>query len=126
MSHAAARGSDAPLPFCAILLGGPGAGRRTRSAAGVPALDGGGAGRDAAAWELPRPGFRGDPAASLTIFPLPTSRAIVDKTYTAAIFRSDEITPVKTLDRAASPELSNGPTLAFKDVAMQLLGNLFE
>jgi threonine synthase len=54
-------------------------------------------------------------------------KAIVDWTYTAAIFRSSEITPVKRL----RPDvyllgLSNGPTLAFKDLAMQLLGNLFE
>lgn len=54
-------------------------------------------------------------------------RAIVDKTYTAAIFRSDEITPVKTLEPGLHIlGLSYGPTLAFKDVAMQLLGNLFE
>jgi threonine synthase len=54
-------------------------------------------------------------------------RAIVDRTYTATTFGSDEITPLTTLEpglyllRAA-----NGPTLAFKDIAMQLLGNLFE
>ena len=54
-------------------------------------------------------------------------KAIVDKTYTAAIFRSDEITPVKTLEPGLHLlGLSYGPTLAFKDVAMQLLGNLFE
>ncbi|HCK79250.1 MAG TPA: threonine synthase, partial [Actinobacteria bacterium] len=54
-------------------------------------------------------------------------RRIVDDTYTATVFRSDDITPL----REVSPGvhilgLSNGPTLAFKDVAMQLLGNLFE
>ena len=54
-------------------------------------------------------------------------REIIDKTYTAAVFGSEEITPVLTL----SPGLhllrcSNGPTLAFKDVAMQWLGHLFE
>jgi threonine synthase len=54
-------------------------------------------------------------------------RAIVDKTYTADIFRSEDITPVKTLEPGLHIlGLSNGPTLAFKDVAMQLLGNLFE
>ena len=54
-------------------------------------------------------------------------KAIVDKTYTAEIFRSDDITPVKTLEPGLHIlGLSNGPTLAFKDVAMQLLGNLFE
>jgi threonine synthase len=54
-------------------------------------------------------------------------RAIVDATYTARVFRSAEITPVKTLEPGLHIlELSNGPTLAFKDLAMQLLGNLFE
>ncbi|MDD5403730.1 MAG: threonine synthase [Sulfuricella sp.] len=54
-------------------------------------------------------------------------KAILDKTYTAEIFRSDDITPVKTLEPGLHIlGLSYGPTLAFKDVAMQLLGNLFE
>lgn len=54
-------------------------------------------------------------------------RDIVDRTYTAAAFGSDEITPVSTLEPGLHLlHLSNGPTLAFKDIAMQLLGNLFE
>jgi len=54
-------------------------------------------------------------------------QGIVDRTYTAAVFGSDEITPVRTLEPGlALLGLSNGPTAAFKDVAMQLLGALFE
>ena len=54
-------------------------------------------------------------------------RALVDKTYTAATFGSSEITPLSEIgDGLWLQALSNGPTLAFKDVAMQLLGNLFE
>ena len=54
-------------------------------------------------------------------------KALVDRTYTTRVFRSADITPVRTLQ----PDvhllgLSYGPTLAFKDLAMQLLGNLFE
>ena len=38
-----------------------------------------------------------------------------------------EITPVRTLsDGLKIQALSNGPTLAFKDMAMQFLGNAFE
>jgi len=54
-------------------------------------------------------------------------RALVQRTYTADIFGSGAITPVTPLDEGFYLlELSNGPTLAFKDVAMQFLGNLFE
>jgi threonine synthase len=65
-------------------------------------------------------------------------RQIVRKTYTAKVYcngRADddanEITPIHWLGEEAGTQigllsLSNGPTLAFKDMAMQLLGNLFE
>ena len=54
-------------------------------------------------------------------------RLIIDKTYTSKVFGSNDITPVKTLEPGLHIlALSNGPTLAFKDIAMQLLGNLFE
>jgi threonine synthase len=75
--------------------------------------------------------------------PAPDLKAICLKTYTQAVFGTKEIVPLKKLENplTLSTELrtggsgqatvyleglSNGPTLAFKDMAMQLLGNLFE
>jgi threonine synthase len=47
--------------------------------------------------------------------------------YTASTFGSDEVTPLVELEPGLKLlQLSNGPTLAFKDLAMQLLGALFE
>jgi threonine synthase len=67
-------------------------------------------------------------------FPATTLRDIARRTYTAAAFgngRPDsdpaQVAPLRWLEPGLGLlELSNGPTLAFKDMAMQLLGALFE
>ncbi|MCX8098883.1 MAG: threonine synthase [Casimicrobiaceae bacterium] len=52
------------------------------------------------------------------------------QSYTAEAFGSEAIAPLRSLEafdaRLRLLELSNGPTLAFKDMAMQLLGRMFE
>jgi len=54
-------------------------------------------------------------------------RALCAKTYTAEVYGTGEIVPLRHLENGLWIEaLSNGPTLAFKDMAMQLLGHLFE
>jgi threonine synthase len=58
---------------------------------------------------------------------VPQLDAIVERTYSARVFGSEEITPLHALERGLYLlRLSCGPTLAFKDIALQLLGHLFE
>ena len=66
---------------------------------------------------------------SLYIDDIPATdlKALCVKTYTKEVYGTEAIVPLRTLEDGLLIEaLSNGPTLAFKDMAMQLLGNLFE
>lgn len=54
-------------------------------------------------------------------------RGIIGRSYNPRLFGSNDITPIQPLaDRWGILKLSNGPTMAFKDVALQLLANLME
>jgi len=54
-------------------------------------------------------------------------RSMCRRAYNREVFGTDSIVPLKALEDGLMLEaLSNGPTLAFKDMAMQMLGQLFE
>ncbi len=63
----------------------------------------------------------------ITDIPPADLKRLIDRTYTKAAFGSGDIAPVTSLGPGTYLlHVSNGPTLAFKDIALQLLGNLFE
>ena len=114
-----------PQPFSAILLEGLAPDGGLTVPASYPKL------RGPELAQLRPLGYRRLAFALLSMFaddiPPPELEALIDRTYTAATFGSDEITPLLTLEPGVLLlRASNGPTLAFKDIAMQLLGNLFE
>ena len=129
MYYLSTRGNSVPRTFCEILLEGlaPDGGLYLPTA--YPQVD-------VATLEAWRTLYREQGYAALAFailsryisdIPADDLKAICDKTYTAAVFGTEQITPVRQLEGELYIEgLSNGPTIAFKDMAMQLLGNLFE
>ena len=125
MQYISTRGGMQPQPFSAILLEGLAPDGGLTVPAEYPHLSG------PALASLRPLGYRRLAFALLSLFAddiAPAElEALIDRTYTAATFGSDDITPLMTLEPGVMLlRASNGPTLAFKDVAMQLLGNLFE
>ena len=125
MLYLSTRGGAQPKRFTDILLEGMAADGGLYLPEAYPRLSAG---------ELERMramDYRGLAFAVLSRFfddlPAAQLEALIARSYTRAAFGSEEITPLRTLEPGLHLlGLSNGPTLAFKDLAMQLLGNLFE
>ena len=125
MKYLSTRGDKTERHFCDILLEGlaPDGGLYLPTA--YPQVDG----ATLARWRGLSYADLAFEILSLYIDDIPAAdlKAIAHRTYTEAVFGTPQITPLKPLEPGlALVALSNGPTLAFKDMAMQLLGQLFE
>jgi threonine synthase len=136
MQYISTRGQAAPQSFSEILLGGLAPDGGLYLPAEYPQVSG----AELDAW---RKLSYADLALEIlrkfaTDIPDDDLKALTRKTYTAEVYRNardgedaGQITPLRVLEEKNGAALilqalSNGPTLAFKDMAMQLLGNLFE
>ncbi|MDY0034929.1 MAG: threonine synthase [Zoogloea oleivorans] len=133
MRYISTRGQSAPQSFCDILLGGLAPDGGLYLPESYPQITR----AELDAWRKLSYAELAFAVLSRFIDDIPAAdlKAICDKTYTAEVYgyvrdgaKASDITPVHWLKpgRLGLLELSNGPTLAFKDMAMQLLGNLFE
>ena len=121
MRYVSTRGGGEPLPFCATVLTGLARDGGLFLPEAIPDVRDRLAGwarlsYPALAYEILRLYADDIPAAAL--------RDMIDRSY--ATFRAPEVTPVVAAGDVQILELFHGPTLAFKDVALQFLGNLFE
>ena len=131
MKYISTRGGAEPQPFCDILLGGLAPDGGLYLPDSYPQV-----GDRLAEWRKLSYAELAFEILSLYVDDIPAAdlKAICDKTYTAQTYRwcrpgrnPADIAPLTLLEPDFHLlELSNGPTLAFKDMAMQLLGNLFE
>ncbi len=125
MKYLSTRGGSPPKPFCDILLEGLAPDGGLAMPESYPQLT------DAELTHMRAMAYPDLAFAVLSKFiddiPADALKALVDKTYRVEVFGSADIAPLTTLEPGLHIlGLSNGPTLAFKDMAMQLLGNLFE
>ena len=125
MRYVSTRGDATPRAFCDILLEGLAPDGGLYLPAVYPKVDA----ATLARWRGLAYADLAFEILSLYIDDIPAGdlRAICHRVYSKAIFGTDAITPLKPAgDGISLVALSNGPTLAFKDMAMQLLGALFE
>ncbi|WP_428423597.1 threonine synthase [Methylibium sp.] len=125
MNYLSTRGDTTPRGFCDILLEGLAPDGGLYLPERYPRVDA----ATLARWRGLSYADLAFEILSLYIADIPAAdlHMLVHKTYTREIFGTTQITPLKPLEPGiALQALSNGPTLAFKDMAMQLLGNLFE
>ncbi|MBK7462039.1 MAG: threonine synthase [Betaproteobacteria bacterium] len=132
MRYISTRGHAAPQTFCDILLGGLAPDGGLYLPESYPQISR----SELDAWRKLSYADLAYEILSRFITDIPPAdlKALVSKTYTAEVYRHarnggdvTQITPLTQLEGDLyTQELSNGPTLAFKDMAMQLLGNLFE
>ena len=135
MRYLSTRGHADRKRFCEILLEGLAPDGGLYLPESYPQLDNAALTRLRGIWQSQGYAALAFELLSLYIDDIPAAdlKALCAKTYTEAVFGTPQIVPLKPLQSAgaAKPDLylealSNGPTLAFKDMAMQLLGNLFE
>ena len=125
MNYLSTRGEAASRGFAAILLEGLAPDGGLYVPERYPHVDA----QTLAAWRrlsYPELAFA---VLSLYIDDIPAAdlRALVGRTYTAEVFGDARVAPLRPLEPGMFVlGLSNGPTLAFKDIAMQFVGNAFE
>ena len=129
MNYLSTRGDTTPRRFCDILLEGLAPDGGLYLPDHYPQVDDATLTRWRVAYQTQGYAALAFEVLSLYIDDIPAAdlKHICDTTYTEAVFGTPEIVPLKKVEAGLYLEaLSNGPTLAFKDMAMQLLGNLFE
>jgi threonine synthase len=130
MKYLSTRGHAARLSFCDILLEGLAPDGGLYLPESYPQIDD--AKLTTLRTTLNTQGYAGLAFEILSLYiddiPAADLKRLCEKTYTQEVYGTKEITPVSKLGNTGLhlQALSNGPTLAFKDMAMQLLGNLFE
>ncbi len=131
MKYVSTRGhaADAPLHFCDILLEGLSPDGGLFLPERYPQVDA----ATLASWRsvLASEGYAGLAARVLGLYVDDIAagdlRALCARAYTASTFGSDDVVGLEDLGEGLLlGRISNGPTAAFKDMAMQLLGQLFE
>jgi threonine synthase len=123
MNYVSTRGGVAPVDFAQAVMMGLGTDGGLLVPATIPQIDG----ETLAAWaRLPFPDLALEVMTRYVGDAIPRHHLaeLIRRSY--ATFSHPEVTPVVEVGGTRILELFHGPTAAFKDVALQFLGNLFE